>query len=271
MTISRAELVRLSGQGCESGETLIARFAFGLAGPREMREAQQHLATCPRCGALYEQLDIWRERVAAALPIPVVEKTHPGLIDRALHGGAERLSALTHRGGSRQGGLRDRIGEATAHVKQHATSVYYRAVDPTPLAGVRPGAAAATVAGCLAIGGGATYCLQQGVGPIQGLVGGAVPAHHKKHHSKRHEEARAAQPTGTPADPVAQTPVVTTPTQPVAQTTPRRSQHQPRPKPQDEFAPGGPTAATATVHSGSSSSSKPAPAPAGGPGEFGGP
>src|SRR5437763_15547614 len=97
MAISRAELVRLSGQGCESGETLIARFAFGLAGPREMREAQQHLATCPRCGALYEQLDLWRERVAAALPVPVVEKAHLGLIDRALHGAADRMSALTHR------------------------------------------------------------------------------------------------------------------------------------------------------------------------------
>src|SRR5204863_2772679 len=140
--------------------------------------------------------------------------------------------------GSRQGDLGDRIGDATAHVKQHATSVYYRAVDPTPLAGVRPGAAAATLAGCLAIGGGATYCLQQGVGPIQGLVGGAAPAHHQKHHLKRHEEARAVQPTGTPADPVAQTPAVTTPTQPMTQTAPRRSRPQPPPKPQDEYEPG---------------------------------
>ena len=45
------------------------------------------------------------------------------------------------------------------------------------------------------LGGGATYCLQQGVGPIQGLVGAAVPAHHQKHHPKRHEEARALQPS----------------------------------------------------------------------------
>jgi RNA polymerase sigma factor (sigma-70 family) len=108
MAAGRAELVRLAGQGCDSGEALIARFAFGLAGPREMREAQQHLATCPRCGALYERLDSWREKVAAVLPMPVVEKAHPRLLDRALHTTADRLSALTHRGGGRETGLRER-------------------------------------------------------------------------------------------------------------------------------------------------------------------
>ena len=44
---------------------------------------------------------------------------------------------------------------------------YYRVADPTPLAGVRPGAAAATVASCLALGGGATYCVERGIDPTR--------------------------------------------------------------------------------------------------------
>jgi hypothetical protein len=46
MALSREELVRLAGHGCDAGESLVARFAFGLAGPHEAREAQLHLATC---------------------------------------------------------------------------------------------------------------------------------------------------------------------------------------------------------------------------------
>lgn len=200
MALSRAELVRLAGQGCESGETLIARFAFGLARPREMREAQQHLATCPRCGALYERLDMWRQKVAAVLPLPVVQKAHPGFIERAMHGAAERLSAFAHRGGSRGSGLRERVGEVSGDVKQHATAAYYRTVDPTPLAGLRPGTAAATVAGCLAIGG-ATYCVQQGVDPTGGLMGVSAPAHYQRHEPRHRKVAHVVQPPTTPADP----------------------------------------------------------------------
>ena len=70
MALGRAELVRLAGHGCGSGERLVSRLAFGLASEREIRAAQLHLATCPRCGALYERLDLWREKVAASLPIP---------------------------------------------------------------------------------------------------------------------------------------------------------------------------------------------------------
>ena len=55
-------------------------------------------------------------------------------------------------------------------MKSHATAAYTRAADPTPLAAVRPGAAAAAVAGCLAVGGGTTLCVTQGVDPIGGLA-----------------------------------------------------------------------------------------------------
>ena len=165
MAVGRDELVRLAGHGCESGEPLVARLAFGLAGPREARQAQLHLATCPRCGALYERLDVWREKVAALLPVPVAEQARPGLVERALHGAAEALSSGKQHGRDGASAAREHVADGASQVKQHA---YARVVDPTPLAGVRPGAAAAAVAGCLAIGGGATYCAQQGVDPIAG-------------------------------------------------------------------------------------------------------
>ncbi len=36
MTVGRDELVRHAGHGCKSGEDLVARFAFGLASPRQV-------------------------------------------------------------------------------------------------------------------------------------------------------------------------------------------------------------------------------------------
>ena len=137
MTVGRAELVHLAGHGCEPGEPLVARLAFGLASPHEAGQAQIHLAGCAQCALLYERLDVWRERVAALVPVPAVEPARPGLVDWTLQ----------------------RASEAAASIKQHASSAYARAVDPTPVAGARPGAAVAAIAGCLAIGGGTTYCV----------------------------------------------------------------------------------------------------------------
>ena len=190
MALSREELVRLAGHGCESGESLVARFAFGLAGPREARQAQLHLATCPRCGALYERLDVWRAKVAVLLPVPVAEQARPGLIERALHGAAEALSSGKRHGRDGASAVREHVADGASQVKQHA---YARVVDPTPLAGLRPGAAAAAIAGCLAVGGGATYCAQQGVDPIGGLTAVVAPAHHEKRSEPRRKPARAAQ------------------------------------------------------------------------------
>jgi len=165
MAVGRDELVRLAGHGCESGETLVARFAFWLAGPGEARRAQLHLATCPRCGAMYERLDCWRENVAAVLPVPVLQHRHGG-IERALHGFGDALSGLWEYASQRGGALRQHAADRAAQVKEHVGGAYYRAVDPTPLAGVRPGAAAAAVAGCLAIGGGAGCRISSRVGDV---------------------------------------------------------------------------------------------------------
>jgi RNA polymerase sigma factor (sigma-70 family) len=79
------------------------------------------------------------------------------------------VAEVSTRGGA--SGAFERAGEKTAEalaaLKHHATNAYYRAVDPTPLAGARPGTIAGVVAGCIAFGGGAaTYCVEQDVNPV---------------------------------------------------------------------------------------------------------
>ena len=60
LATGREQLTRVVGSGCPDGHKLVSRYAFGLAAGREARRAQLHLATCARCGAMYERLDLWR-------------------------------------------------------------------------------------------------------------------------------------------------------------------------------------------------------------------
>ena len=260
MTVGRAELVHLAGHGCELGEPLVARLAFGLASPHEAGQAQIHLAGCAKCALLYERLDVWRERVAALVPVPAVEPARPGLVDWTLQ----------------------RSSEAAVSIKQHASSAYARAVDPTPVAGARPGAAIAAVAGCLAIGGGTTYCVSQNVDPISGLaqvVGPAREPEPKRDEPRRKRQSQAstlptATATSTPTATATPTPVATATSEPPAQTvqaTPEPTpEPTPPPVPEEEYEPVAPAAAatTAPPPSPPARASTPALAPVDGPGEF---
>ena len=280
LAAGRNELLRLAGQGCGDGEQLVARLAFGLAGPREARRAQLHLATCGRCGAMYERLDLWREHVAGLLPLPAAAEAHAHLVERAIHAGSELLSGS---GSSRPGGgVRRHVTETVSHLREQAAASYSRAVDPTPLAGVRPGAVAAAVAGCLAVGGGATYCVEQGVDPIAGIRTIASREQPDRKPKPHHRRVRLSQ---APTVPIA-TPTVPAPTAtPTASATPVAAQPTseppppqptstptPPPAPQEEYEPTAVVSNSAPASSPPASApSKPAPAPAGGPSEFGGP
>jgi outer membrane biosynthesis protein TonB len=173
--------------------------------------------------------------------------------------------------------VRRHAAELVTQLRDHATGAYYRIVDPTPLAAARPGAVAAAVAGCLALGGGATYCVQQGADPIAALSGLTAPSQRDEKPKPRPKRARVAQ---APAAPVA-TPTVPAPT-PTPTPTPVQQQTTPQPTatptptplpatPQDEYEPGSVGASSATAQPAASNSTKPAAAPASGPGEFGGP
>ncbi|MEX2413519.1 MAG: ECF-type sigma factor [Thermoleophilaceae bacterium] len=159
MEEARIAITRLSGGGCLLGETLVVRFACGLATPTEASRAQLHLTQCRRCERFHERLGLWREKVGALLPAPAADQTAPGVVERVGQKTSEGLSAI-----------KQQIAEASGHVKQQAANAYVRAADPTPLAGARPGAVAAVVAGCLAIGTGYT-CVEQGINPLTSLPG----------------------------------------------------------------------------------------------------
>ena len=154
---ARALLVARCGGQCEQGTKLVSRLAFGLGNANEAAQAQLHLSTCPSCQNFLGRLGWWREAAAAAIPVPATYQLDPGLAERVAHKTADAVAQV-----------KQQLVDAGSQAKQHAAASYTRAVEYTPLASARPGAAAAAIAGCLALGGGAAgYCVEQGRRPGQ--------------------------------------------------------------------------------------------------------
>jgi DNA-directed RNA polymerase specialized sigma24 family protein len=115
----------------------------GIASSGQRAEAQRLLESDPHVAALYAEVRRTVRGATALLPLPVFTgiPAH-GALGQPL---AELISDL-----------RSQIVHALETVKQHATSLYIRAADPSLLTGgPRPGTAVVAVAGALAIGGGA--------------------------------------------------------------------------------------------------------------------
>lgn len=160
MSRARVRLVARCGGGCEHGTVAVWRYAFGLANTAEAQQAQLHLLDCSKCQAFMERLAWWREAAAAAVPVPAADEFDVGLAEHVLHETADALAQA-----------KQQLADAAGVAKQHAAAGYTRAVEYTPLASVRPGAAATAIAGWLALGSGAAgYCVDRGVNPIGGLV-----------------------------------------------------------------------------------------------------
>jgi RNA polymerase sigma factor (sigma-70 family) len=143
---ARYELVR-QGRWCETRRSLVLAYVAGIAGPERAREARTHLAGCPGCARMAGELRQAAEQAGGLLSVPNI-----ALQDGVLARGADALASV-----------RDAVADLGAGAKQQATGLVGRLTDPTPLAGARPGAAAAAIAGCIAVGGGATYCAVEGV------------------------------------------------------------------------------------------------------------
>lgn len=284
LSTGRGQLAKFTGYGCADGHELVSRYAFGLALGRDASRAQLHLATCTRCGAMYERLDVWRERVAAVLPVPPVAAEHRDVVEQIVHAGTDALAGS----GRQRTGLRRQAADLAGQAREHAIGASARVADPTPFAGVRPGAVAAAVAGCIAIGGGATYCVKEGVGPFVGFASKSIAGQYPGEPSK----TKTRSVTRAPARVVARqapviTPVATTSIATSPKTKPKARPKPLPPAPEDEFEPtsagttssSSPTAQAASVGSGGTTSTSystpskqtPAAAPAGGPGEFDGP
>ncbi len=163
----RFELVR-DGGFCESRRSLILAYVVGIAGPTRAAEARRHLDTCPACANLAVEMRAVARRVAAVLPPPLTSlPVAGGLLGRA---GAGVRGAL-HRAGDLAAPVRSQATKALVHADSSKAAA---------LLAARPGAAAMLVAGCLAAGSTATYCVVHGVpAPIRSLVGDvASPRHH---------------------------------------------------------------------------------------------
>lgn len=102
------------------------RLLCGISDPAESAQAREHLSHCGRCELFSERLIAWREKAGAMLPAPVAEGASPGVLGRIAESSTERLAAL-----------KQHVLDGGAQLKQHATTTYYRAVDPTPFAAAR--------------------------------------------------------------------------------------------------------------------------------------
>lgn len=266
---ARVALVRLSGGGCEPGESLVMRFVCGLATPAESLKARLHLSRCQRCELFSERLNEWREKAGALLPVPAVEGASPGVLARLAHRTTEGLSSV-----------KEQVLGGASQVKQQASASYYRAVDPTPLAGARPGTVAAVLASCVTIGGGAaTYCVNQGVDPIgaaTGLIAGTQEPEPKQSPPPDTTEATPVVPPAPP--PVSEEPATAEAAPPPAEAEEKPQAEPPPPPPEQTFEPSSPdypatesSAEYQAPESAPAESARPAPVPAGEAPQFGGP
>jgi RNA polymerase sigma factor (sigma-70 family) len=220
MDAARSAVARLAGGGCRHGEPLVLRSVCGLATAAEDAHAREHLTRCGRCEIFSERLIAWREKAGAILPVPAAEGASPGLVERVLHKSAEGLSSI-----------KQHIVDGGAQAKQQVAA--YRAVDPTPLAVARPGTVATAVATCiLAIGGGATYCVQQGVNPLGAARGLIASSPESEPEPPASPEPESTGPTYTPVEPTE------TEEAPAPEPTPTAEQEpDPKPKPKAEPPP----------------------------------
>jgi RNA polymerase sigma factor (sigma-70 family) len=286
---ARDALAAHAGMGCDHGDSLVRRLAFGLADPSEHTEAELHMASCVPCAAVYRRLELWHDKVAALAPVPAAAHD-PGLIERTLHKTTDALASLKQHATDAGAQAKQQLADAGGQVKQHAAAGYGRAVEYTPLAGARPGAAATAIAGCLALGGGAaTYCIEKGVDPFDGF-GRDRPADVADATQDRPEkkppaeeppdppQVPAAAPAPTPPEPRPEpepTLPQPAPTQPAPAATPPPAAPAPPPPPPPEPTPpavqfGEPTN-PAPAAPARSAPAEPAPAPESGGGDLYGP
>lgn len=235
MRQAREVLARRTGGGCEEGESLVLRFACGLAGAGEAIRARAHMEHCGSCSSFVEQMETWREKAGVMLGPAAIEIAHPGLVGRVVGRAGDAIATVK----------RHVVGGA-AQVKQQAAAGYARTPDPTPLAGVRPGTLAAVVASCLAVGtGAATYCAQQGVDPLSAATGLIAGTDEEKEPAAPEKEAQTpvvteeapsemvTEPTYVPAE-EASTPVES---ESAEKKEPSSAEHEKKPEPEPEPQP----------------------------------
>ena len=187
----RYEVVR-AGLWCDDRRELILEFVSGLASPDQADLARAHIKSCPGCARMAAELRETTRSAAALLPMPVV-----------FSGGA------LARFGDTAGAMRDWISDTVSIVARQVASVVSR-VDPnaaTYVPAARPGGMAAALVACVAIGGGTTYCLVEGVPDSLQSIVGADASEPSKEPERRPDPEPAAVTTEVAPPPVAAPPI----------------------------------------------------------------
>ncbi|MGI8511933.1 MAG: sigma-70 family RNA polymerase sigma factor [Solirubrobacteraceae bacterium] len=272
LDLSRKQYLRLSEEGAATiarrvtelhdgtwsrrQRSLLTACLVGIATGEQRSEAQRRLATDPAVHALFLAANRAVGRAAAIIPLPATATDRSGALTRlADHAAAAKAQ----------------LSDLATGAKQHAAAISTRATDASPLVGARPGAAVTLVAGCIAVGSGAGYCIQQNANPLDALP----------HSGPKQGEAHATSPPGNALKPQLPSPPVVAPTAPAKPTNPLVIPRQPESQPAQTPAPTPPPPTSPAQEfdepgSGfgaiqSSATRKPAPAPSSGGGEFSGP
>jgi DNA-directed RNA polymerase specialized sigma24 family protein/outer membrane biosynthesis protein TonB len=234
--------------------SLLSACLMGIASERQAAKARRLVSEDPYSRALLGELRQVGERAAAMLPLPAAATGAPsGRVAELLAAAKEQLTDLV-------------VG-----AKQNAASLAHRVTDPTPLAGARPGAAAAAVAGCLMAGGG-TYCAVEGVPDPLVRPLGIEQQQARAEEKPPRTETQAAH----PPPPVVTTPITEqAPPPPAPEPEPHPAPAEPPPAPEpappppppeNEFEPTGATSASQAAPR--PKPPRPAPPAGGGAGEF---
>ena len=250
------------GEHVRGYEKLLRRYFAGTATERERAEAASLIEHSSQARMIAVQMFRDAKEVGALLPAPALGDQH------ARGSALEVLSAT-----------KQQLLDGLTGAKQQATAAYVRASEVPQQLGqhasaMRPGAAAMTVAGCLAVGGGTAACLVEGVNPV-GPLYDKLDTQDPKDEAKPDrpsEKVATSPPTPTatpsplpakPADPTPSrdaSPGASAPVDPRPPPPPPPSQAAPSPaapQPDFEFEQARPAAPRA-----------PAAAPKDGPGEF---
>jgi len=179
-TLRRQAAKVKSGEHVRAYEKVLRRHLAGTASEAENAEALHLMANSSQAKMMAVEMARQARDLGALLPAPALA------VEESRARAFEIASTF-----------KQQLADASASVKQHVAAAAAR-VDPTPLSGARPGAAATLIAGCLAVGGGgAAYCVDQGVNPLN-----AIPGVNTETQVDEPQEAKAPAEAKLPLDPV---------------------------------------------------------------------
>jgi RNA polymerase sigma factor (sigma-70 family) len=254
-----AERLRPLGDGdwCTDRRSLVLAYVAGIAGPIRAERAREHLAGCPACRRMAAELRTLAERAAAVAPMPelALGRGHWDRVTEALVSVKEQAS------------------DVATQAKTHAATFVSRADGSAPgyAAGARPGAAVAVVAGCFAIGGGATYCAVEGLPDPLRAIAPSEPQVREGESPTPPKPVKEEIPVEAPPPPATPPPEPTAPSrdEPAPEPPPPPPPTPPAPDPAREFTPDAAAVPSqAAPPAPSSSPPQDSPQAGGGAGEF---